>query len=68
MKRFAVVLLGVFAMTGIQANAVTVLYNDNAVEVQDTLADPTDLWVSPEDLTRIHGFELKPEGACLHSI
>lgn len=55
-------------MTGIEANAVTVLCNDNVVEVENTLADPTDLWVSPADLTRINGFELKPEGACLDSI
>ena len=47
------------------ADGATVLYNDRVVEVERTLADPTDLWVSPEDLTRINGFELKPEGACL---
>lgn len=68
MKRIAIALLGVLAMTGVQANAVTVLYGDNVVTVENTLADPTDLWVSPEDLTRINGFELKPEGACLGSI
>lgn len=68
MKRFTVALLGVLAMTGVDASALTVLCNDNVVEVENTLADPTDLWVSPEDLTRINGFELKPEGACLDSI
>ena len=47
---------------------VTVLYNDQTVEIADTLADPTDLWVSPADLTRINGFVLKPEGACLDDI
>jgi hypothetical protein len=26
------------------------------------------LWVSPEDLTRINGFVLKPEGACLDEL
>ncbi len=68
MKRFAVVLLGALAMTSLDAGAATVLCNDQTVEVENTLADPTDLWVSPEDLTRINGFELKPEGACLDSI
>jgi hypothetical protein len=68
MKRMAIALLGVLAMTGIEASAVTVLCNDSVIEVENTLADPTDLWVSPEDLTRINGFELKPEGACLDSI
>jgi hypothetical protein len=55
-------------MAAVDAGAVTVLYNDQVVEVENVLADPTDLWVSPEDLTRINGFELKPEGACLDSI
>ncbi len=44
---------------------VTVLFNDAVVQVDETLADPNDLWVLPADLTRINGFELKPEGACL---
>jgi hypothetical protein len=48
--------------------AVTVLYADHVVVVEDTLADPSDLWVTPEDLTRINGFELKPEGACLDTL
>ena len=44
---------------------VTVLFDDTVVPVDQTLADPNDLWVLPADLTRINGFELKPEGACL---
>lgn len=47
---------------------VTVLYADHVVSLSDTLADPSDLWVTPEDLTRINGFELKPEGACLDTL
>ena len=50
------------------ADGAKVLFNDQVVEVTETLSDPTDLWVSPEDLTRINGFELKPEGACLDDI
>ena len=50
------------------SQAVTVLYNDRAVEVERTLPDPNDLWVVPEDLTRINDFVLKPEGACLDEI
>lgn len=50
------------------ADAATVLYNDNVVEVEHTLSDPNDLWIMPEDLTRINGFELKPEGACLDEL
>ncbi len=44
---------------------VTVLFDDTVVQVDQTLADPNDLWVLPADLTRINRFELKPEGACL---
>lgn len=45
-----------------------VLFNDTVVEIENTLADPNDLWVSPEDLTRVTGLVLKPEGACLADI
>ncbi len=48
--------------------AVTVLSADRAVEIEATLADPNDLWVHPDDLPKINGFVLKPEGACLDDI
>jgi len=47
------------------AEPVTVLYDDQVIAVERTLADPNDLWVTPADLPRVNGFELKPEGACL---
>ena len=50
------------------AQAATLVVNDHTFEVSNTLADPTDLWVSPEDFTRINGFVVKPEGACLDEI
>ena len=50
------------------AQAVTVLYDDRVTTVERTLADPNDLWVLPEDLPRVNGFELKPEGACLDEL
>ena len=50
------------------AQAVTVLYDGRVVVVEQTLADPNDLWVVPEDLPRVNGFELKPEGACLDEL
>ena len=49
-------------------HASTVLYNNQTVEVKQVLPDPNDLWVAPHDLTRVNGFELKPEGACLDEI
>ena len=59
-------LFACLAFTSVQA--ATVLYNDRVVIVDDTLQDPTDLWVKPADLTRINGFVLKPEGACLDEV
>ena len=64
-----VVSLVMAASVGAQAEtAVTVLYVDKTVLVERTLEDPTDLWVVPRDLTRINGFELKPEGACIDAL
>ena len=54
--------------SGMSLNADTVLYSGNTVEIEAVLTDPTDLWVKPRDLTRINGFELKPEGACIEDI
>jgi len=44
-----------------------VLVRDKTVVVEHILQAPG-LWVSPEDLTRINGFVLKPEGACLDDL
>ncbi len=49
----------------IQAQEATVLYKERIVQIDQTLPDATELWVKPEDLTRINDFELKPQGACL---
>ena len=67
------VLVGLAAVLAIGPRAagaepVTVLYDDNMVEVARTLPDADDLWVAPEDLPRVNGFELKPEGACLDEL
>ena len=48
--------------------AVTVLYENRLVVVEETLADPTDLWIRPAELERVNGFVLKPEGACIDDI
>jgi len=47
-----------------------VLYADRAVAIERTLAptDPNELWVTPADLKRINGFELKPQGACIDEL
>lgn len=53
------------AQTVVDMEPVTVLYDDRVIAVDQTLAAPNDLWVVPEDLPRVNGFELKPQGACL---
>jgi len=50
------------------AAGVTVLHNEQTVEIKNVLADPVNLWVSPADLPKVNGFTLKPEGACLDDI
>ena len=53
---------------GDQAGRATVLFQERSVELARTLDDPNDLWVVPDDLTRINDFVLKPEGACLEEL
>ncbi len=57
-----------FSACGLASAETTVLYNDQVITVEQTLPAPNDLWVTPTDMTRINGFELKPEGACLDDI
>ncbi len=59
------VLLGLLPLPAMADSGATVLYLDRTVAIAETLPDPTDLWVSPADLTRVNDFVLKPEGACL---
>ena len=61
-------LAALVAAPGLTIGSATVLYQDHAIGVTDTLADPNDLWIPAGDLTRVNGFELKPEGACLDEI
>ena len=43
--------------------STTVLYQGKAVTLSDT-GNGEGLLIRPEDLSRVNGFELKPEGAC----
>ncbi len=52
----------------VESVVTTVLYLSRTVEIESTLADPSDLWVTPDDLTRVNDFVLKPEGACLDDL
>ena len=48
-------------------SAATVLCAGKMFELKQALT-ASDLWVTPEDLTRINGFEIKPEGACFEAL
>jgi peroxiredoxin len=50
------------------ADTVTVLTPDRTVELANAVVVDGDLWVLPEDLAQINGFELKLEGACCGAV
>ena len=53
-----------FEVTPIHAEGcTTVLYQGKAVTLSET-GSGDGLLIRPDDLTRVNGFELKPEGAC----
>ena len=52
----------------VTAQAATVVASGEAFAIEKTLPDVRHLWVTPEDFTRINGFVLKPEGACLDEL
>ena len=43
----------------------TIIYGDKTSNANRALVEDDNLWLSPTDLTRVTGWELKPEGACL---
>jgi hypothetical protein len=45
------------------AGSTTLLYQGNTITLGDT-GEGNGLLIRPEDLMRVNGFELKPEGAC----
>ena len=47
--------------------STTVLYQGKAVTLSET-AKSDGLLIRPDDLSRVNGFELKPEGACFNDI
>jgi hypothetical protein len=62
---WSLVCAALFATT---SQADMVLSRGLKVEVTQTRPGSDDLWVSPQDLTQISGFVLKPQGACLDEI
>lgn len=47
--------------------SITVLYQGKTIRLESTGAGPG-LLIKPEDLSRINGFEIKPEGACYQDL
>ncbi|HIF31648.1 MAG TPA: hypothetical protein EYG57_06625 [Planctomycetes bacterium] len=62
------VTLGAFLLPGVAANADVAIAGGQVIQLEKTLSDVRNLWVTPEDFTRINGFEVKPEGACHEDI
>jgi hypothetical protein len=53
-----------FAKTPIHPDgSATVLYQGNSITLSK-IGEGKNLLIRPEDLTRVNGFELKPQGAC----
>ncbi len=68
-KKAIGLILGSMLVSGlVNAQSAIVLYNERVVEIEQTLPDANDLWVKPEDLTRINDFVLKPQGICLDEL
>lgn len=56
-----------FEQTSINDAGATILVSGKTIKLAQSLVDGN-LWVTPEDLTRINGFELKPQGACYQEL
>ena len=68
-RNLSMLAVGVLLMpAAVSAESATALYRGRTVEVSETLADPTDLWVPPGELEAINDFVLKPEEACYEDV
>jgi len=62
----AIVCCGVLALAAPEraAAATTVLFQGQATALEKAQAVGAELWITPQDMTRINGFVLKAEGLC----
>jgi len=67
-RLFAGFALPLLLVAPVAAEKVTVLHADRVVVIDRAIADDSGLWISPEHLTAVNGFELKPQGACLDEL
>ena len=47
---------------------VTLIYDDKPIVVRGARSEGEDLWLSPEDVVRVSGWELTAEGVCLEGL
>lgn len=66
--RFASAMAVVLLFSVERVHADVAIVGGKTLAIESTLPDVSDLWVTPQDFTRISGFELKPEGACCDAI
>ena len=57
-----------FGAAPARAELVTILFGDRSQVLEKAAVEAGQLWVTTADLTRVTGFVLKPEGACLDSL
>ena len=63
--RFSLGVVLFLTLVSLAAADTTVVYDGTASKVTDQLPGQRDLWLTLPDLTRVSGFVLKPQGACL---
>jgi peroxiredoxin len=56
------------ACVSLEAMATTVIHAGNVTTLSNTLPDANDLWVLTDDIPKVNGFVLKPEGMCRDDI
>jgi peroxiredoxin len=56
------------ALAAVNAGATTVIQSGTVTTLSKSLPDANDLWVVAEDIPKINGFVLKPEGMCRDDI
>lgn len=65
---FAGVILTLSGVAPLFADSATVLAREKTFTLENARAEGAELWVTPDDLTKVTGFVLKPEGACLEEV
>jgi peroxiredoxin len=66
---FRIALFAVLAAcVSLEAMATTVIHAGNVTTLSNTLPDANDLWVLTDDIPKVNGFVLKPEGMCRDDI